>query len=206
MSNTTNFVRNLNGYRLVFLPDHPKAMKNANWSGYVYEHIAVVEEMLGRPLHTNEVVHHLNGDRSNNKSHNLLVLERSQHAKLHMWLSAGAPGSESFRENGENSLKANFDPAKYCKVCGNTLQDDRNESCSVTCNALLNRKVVRPTKLQLNKDIHEMSMLKVGAKYGVSDNAVRKWMKSYGLKKPTMSRAEVTTSEGAETSGEVKPS
>lgn len=34
---------------------------------------------------------------------------------------------------------------------------------------------------QLEKDISEMSMVKVGKKYNVSDNAVRKWLKQYKL-------------------------
>jgi transposase-like protein len=38
----------------------------------------------------------------------------------------------------------------------------------------------RPSLDQLNKDIKELgSMVKVGHKYGVSDNAVRKWIKRY---------------------------
>jgi len=40
------------------------------------------------------------------------------------------------------------------------------------------RKVTRPSKEQLLDDLKKMSWLAVGRKYGVSDNAVRKWMKS----------------------------
>lgn len=42
------------------------------------------------------------------------------------------------------------------------------------------RKVERPTLEQLQQDLAEMSMVKVGQKYGVSDNCIRKWMKHYG--------------------------
>jgi hypothetical protein len=41
------------------------------------------------------------------------------------------------------------------------------------------RKVPRPTYRQLLADLSEMSWVAVGAKYGVSDNAVRKWMRRY---------------------------
>lgn len=39
----------------------------------------------------------------------------------------------------------------------------------------------KPTKEQLIQDIESMSMVKVGKKYGVSDNAVRNWCKNYEI-------------------------
>jgi transposase-like protein len=41
------------------------------------------------------------------------------------------------------------------------------------------RKVPRPTYEQLKEDLSHMSWVAVGRKYGVSDNAVRKWMRWY---------------------------
>jgi hypothetical protein len=41
------------------------------------------------------------------------------------------------------------------------------------------RKVARPSYGQLKEDARTMSMLAVGRKYGVSDNAVRKWIRWY---------------------------
>jgi hypothetical protein len=41
------------------------------------------------------------------------------------------------------------------------------------------RKVERPSHEQLLSDLEEMSVLAVGRKYGVSDNAVRKWLRWY---------------------------
>jgi hypothetical protein len=41
------------------------------------------------------------------------------------------------------------------------------------------RKVERPSYEQLKQDVRTMSMLAVGRKYGVSDNAVRKWIRWY---------------------------
>ena len=39
--------------------------------------------------------------------------------------------------------------------------------------------VERPAYAQLVADLRELSWVAVGAKYGVSDNAVRKWMRRY---------------------------
>jgi transposase-like protein len=41
------------------------------------------------------------------------------------------------------------------------------------------RKVERPSYDQLMADVNSMSLLAVGRKYGVSDNAVRKWIRWY---------------------------
>jgi hypothetical protein len=41
------------------------------------------------------------------------------------------------------------------------------------------RKVARPTYEQLIADLRELSRVAVGRKYGVSDNAVRKWLRRY---------------------------
>lgn len=41
------------------------------------------------------------------------------------------------------------------------------------------RKVQRPSYEQLLADVQAMSFLAIGGKYGVSDNAVRKWIRWY---------------------------
>jgi hypothetical protein len=56
-----------NGYILVHQPDHPYA----NSGGYVREHRLVMEQRLGRYLDPKEIVHHLNGDRADNRIENL---------------------------------------------------------------------------------------------------------------------------------------
>lgn len=55
------------GYRIMRMPDHP----NAGSQGYIFEHVAVMSEMLGRPLIDGENVHHRNGIRHDNRPDNL---------------------------------------------------------------------------------------------------------------------------------------
>ncbi len=53
--------------------------------------------------------------------------------------------------------------------------------CTIECARKSQRKVVRPDKNTLKNEIAMMPFTKLAEKYGVSDNAVRKWAKGYGL-------------------------
>jgi len=67
----------------------------------------------------------------------------------------------------------------FCKQC-NTETKGYGDRC-FKCIGLENRKVDRPSKEILEKEIKENSFVGLGKKYGVSDNAVRKWCKSYKI-------------------------
>lgn len=66
------------GYVRVYAPMH----KEANSWGYVYEHRLIAEQKIGRALKENEVVHHVNGVRWDNREDNLQVMDRIEHSKL----------------------------------------------------------------------------------------------------------------------------
>lgn len=125
----------LNGYRVVYMPSHVSAMTSSNWKGWVYEHIVVAEDMMGRRLSSDEVVHHLNMIRDDNRPDNLLVMTRSQHTKLHSWINAGAPGVKTSGKNGVNSGKAKVKVPSHCKICDAVLT--RRQKSSVVRNAIV---------------------------------------------------------------------
>ena len=71
--------RRNDGYIAVYVPTHPFAGKE----GYVMEHILVVENSIKRYLKPDEVVHHVNRIRDDNRIENLQLMNFKEHASLH---------------------------------------------------------------------------------------------------------------------------
>ena len=68
------------GYIQIWKPNH----SNANANGYVYEHVLIASEMLGRKIPDGVIVHHVNNDPSDNHPNNLVICEnRSYHRLIH---------------------------------------------------------------------------------------------------------------------------
>lgn len=71
-----------NGYYYILDPDHPNTTKN----GYVAEHIVVATKERGAPLQTDEIVHHINLNKHDNRPENLAITKRKSHAIWHCQL------------------------------------------------------------------------------------------------------------------------
>ena len=68
------------GYIGVYSPEHPYVNKD----GYVMQHRLVMEAHLGRYLTGTEMVHHINGDKKDNRLENLqLVSGKLEHSRAH---------------------------------------------------------------------------------------------------------------------------
>ncbi len=124
------------------------------------------------------ILDHINGERSDHRLENLRLVCPNCAATLDTHCGR------------KNRLTR---PKRACKRCGATFESHRPEQryCSRECGSrwdrshqrgvprLSSRKVDRPPYGRLLEEIAATSYLAVGRKYGVSDNAIRKWVRSY---------------------------
>lgn len=68
-----------NGYIEIHLPGHPLA----DTHGRVLEHRLIIYEEIKRPLTFHDIVHHINGKRTDNRRENLILLTRGDHNSHH---------------------------------------------------------------------------------------------------------------------------
>jgi very-short-patch-repair endonuclease len=79
----------------------------------------------------------------------------------------------------EHQNNKKFNSEKKCLDCGIKI---RNKSTRCRkCAAKLRKSVICPSKEVLSELIKTHTLVSLGKKYNVSDNAVRKWAKSYGI-------------------------
>ena len=67
------------GYIYIKSPKH----LFSNGRGYVFEHRLIMEKFLKRYLEPNEVIHHINGIKNDNRLENLELMTQDRHMQLH---------------------------------------------------------------------------------------------------------------------------
>ena len=114
--------KTVQGYIMVYAPNHPRAYRNE-----VYEHVLVAEKKLGRYLTPNEVVHHINRIKDDNREENIIIFPNNgPHMNSHIletWsrkYNKCRKCGSSKREHEGRGLCGNC--YKYCqyhkKLCG----------------------------------------------------------------------------------------
>lgn len=104
---------NSEGYVLIRFSHHPRTANNYN---YVFEHILVAEKALGKHLPAGAVIHHINGNKADNRPDNLVICpDRAYHALIHQRQRAmEACGNPDARK------------CKFCKEYEVGLHDDNH--------------------------------------------------------------------------------
>jgi len=75
---------NAQGYVMVCDGSHPYPHNKRQ----ILEHVRIMELCLGRRLHEGEVVHHIDGNRTNNDFPNLQLMTNAEHSRYHRLLEA----------------------------------------------------------------------------------------------------------------------
>ena len=150
---------------MIYMPEHRAAMKSSKWKGYVGEHIVIAEKEFGRALREDEDVHHMDEDKSNNSPSNLIILPKKSHGMLHkFFIDAG--------------IVIKPKKIRYCEGCNTELVSYQSKYCSKECQAKMHKSPLDDITLeQIKNDFKELkSYVRVGKKYGISDNGLKKWL------------------------------
>ena len=137
--------------------EHPLA----DITGFVYYHRHMASIREHRWLSSNEVVHHIDGNRQNNDPLNLSVTTKSGHCRLHREI--------------EN---------KGCEFCQRTFRpvNSKMRFCSPPCAYLSSRKIIL-SKEDLERMVHEKPITHIANEIEVSDVAIHKLCKKLKITK-----------------------
>lgn len=120
------------------------------------------------------ILDHINGRATDNRIDNLRIV---------------CPNCAATLDTHCGKLSRRTRTERPCVACGEMFYPDREDRrfCSLSCSGRSRdgrpqphlRRVERPPYEQLLREIAESSYLAVGRRYGVSDNAIRKWVRQY---------------------------
>lgn len=116
------------------------------------------------------ILDHINGINDDHRLINLRIVCPNCNATLPTHSGRNTNKSKYVKAINNNIVK------NYCS-CGKTI-DKKAKKCN-NCDSYKQRKVKRPSYNQLIKEIEDLGYSGTGRKYGVSDNAIRKWKKYY---------------------------
>lgn len=172
-----------NNYKEIYMPNHPNARSN----GTIFEHRLNAEKIIGRSLLPTEVVHHIDENRNNNALNNLMVFKTNEdHTRFHK------TGKLQALEDGTYISPISQHKIFQCIQCNKTYHLKNKwkskKFCCLECKKLYKEIGIkkdycneRVSKDTLNMLIHQYPFTTIAKMFNVTDNAVRKWCKNYGL-------------------------
>lgn len=152
------------------IPHIPKLRKKLIEDGLKEDkcELCNTSEWMGKRL-TLEL-HHKDGNRFNNELENLQILCPNCHSLT--------PNHSHQRKKIKNKITKKEIKIKFCQ-CGKPIK--RRSTYCLDCYKIEQRSHKRPEISILISDIKLLGYRGTGKKYGVSDNAIRKWIKNAGV-------------------------
>jgi hypothetical protein len=137
------------------------------------------EEWYGRKLSLR--LDHINGINTDYRLENLRIICPNCDSTLDTYCSKNRKLSQSDREKMFSNERRELKHIRKCIFCTSEYESNskKQKYCSHTCHKLSLRKCTRPTYEELIDNINEFGYVGAGKKHGVSDNAIRKWIKQY---------------------------
>lgn len=135
-----------------------------------------LSEWMGKPIPLE--LHHKDGNKNNNSLNNIELRCPNCHYFTDTFGVKNSASVKAKRLNGIQN-KPKKQKTKRCINCGEYITS--SATYCLKCRSLKNRITKRPSAQQLEQELKLSNFRQVGNKYGVTDNAVRKWCKTYGL-------------------------
>lgn len=191
-------------YNTIYFPSHHRAWKN----GYVYEHIIIAEQKLGRELEDGECVHHIDMNKRNNDPNNLMIFDSYRnHVAFHKGGKAIPLDNGTYTVvplykyetaekkdgsgyiikrliNNKDELKNNQTnhSINICPFCNKNFKSVNSNMCLECYNIERRKNIPQKEKLIndfINNNFNKSAIAKI---YNVSQKSIQKWCKKYEIK------------------------
>ena len=139
------------------------------------------EEWKGKKMSL--ILDHINGVHDDNRIENLRIVCPNCNSTLPTHAGKNNKFEKKINKCIECDVKI-YRSSHRCKTCSNKTKGYIGSKKVANTNQIkeprLNRRIVqRPPYSQLQQEVSELGYSATGRKYGVSDNSIRKWIKSY---------------------------
>jgi len=162
-------------YDYKFLPGHSRS----NLTGQVYTHILIAEQLLNRSLLKEEVVHHKDHNKNNNRPENLMVFAtKGDHTRFHNY---GCDEATLVLTEAGNYIVPQAEGQSQCQYCGSQFihkRSSKRKFCSPQCYKLSKQAEhePKPERDQLLCELSTMTKTQVAKKYNVSRTTINRWV------------------------------